>query len=61
MTILATYIDLNLLSPRSLLQAEHGSVLSFHPLKLNHLSICRSFIQVKVSGASMISAKAKTS
>jgi len=60
MTIQATYIDLNLLSPRSLLQAEHSSVFFFHPLKLNHLSICHSIIQVKVFGASAISGKAKT-
>jgi len=60
MTIQATYIDLNLLSPRSLLQAEHSSVFSFQPLKLNNLSICHSIIQVKVFGASVISTKAKT-
>jgi len=57
MTIQATYIDLNLFNPRSLLQAEQGSVFSFHPLKLKHLSICHSIIQVKVFGASVTSAK----
>jgi len=43
MIIQATYIDLNLFNPRSLLQAEQGSVFSFHPSKLNHLSICQYY------------------